>query len=344
MMMETANGVGVTAPAVFDMMLAYKTTAIVRTGIELGIFDRLGAGPAGAGEVASALELSERGTRLLLNSLVALGLVENGDTGYRLAPGVDPLLVRGRPGYVGDMIKVMASDWEWDALTTLPDAVRRGGAVVLENAETPGYKYWEDFAAHADAVATPTANLAADLLHGWASGRSRLDILDVACGHGLYGYTLAAREPQARVWSLDWPNVLPLARSRAESMGLGDRVHLVPGDMFRVEFGGPYDVVMITNVLHHFNRERGTELLERAAHVLPPGGKLVVVGFTVGDEVVPADAAAHLFSILMLVWTMAGEVHSATSYESMLTGTGFDNVAVHPVPGVPLHVIIADRT
>jgi len=245
----------VTVPLIFDMLLAYKTTAILSTGIELGVFDALAHGPATAEAVAGETGVAERGARLLLNGLAALGLVESDGTTFWLPPGSASHLVRGRPGFVGDMAKVMASRWEWEAFGVLPEAVRRGGPVAPEHAETPGYGYWEDFASYAGAVATPTAQLAAAGLKSWAAGRDRLDVLDVACGHGLYGFTIAGQHDQARVWSLDWPNVLEKARKHAAEAGLSDRFRAIAGDMFEVELGGPYDVVLVTNVLHHFSFE-----------------------------------------------------------------------------------------
>jgi C-methyltransferase len=241
------------------------------------------------------------------------------------------------------MAKIMASKWEWDALSTLPEAVRRGGTVTSQHAETPGYAYWEDFAAYADAVAVPAAGLMADALGTWASGRGRLNVLDMACGHGIYGYTLAARHAHAKVWSLDWPNVLPLARKRADRMGIADRVFTIAGDMFEADLGGPYDIVMITNVLHHFSERRAIDLLRRAAEVLVEDGRIVLVGFTVSDASPATEAAAHLFSILMLVWTHEGEVHSSDAYERMLGAAGFADARPYVVPDSPLRVIVARR-
>jgi C-methyltransferase len=330
-------------PAIFEMMQAYKSTALLASGIELGIFDDLASGEADAAPVAARLGLDERAARLLLNALAALGLLTSDGRSYGLTEGAATHLVRGRPGYVGDMAKVIASRWEWDALQRLPEAVRRGGAVVGEHAETPEYAYWEDFAAYAGAVAGPTARRAAAALAPWAAGRSSLDVLDVACGHGLYGFTLAVEQPHARVWSLDWPNVLPIALGHAERMGVAGRVSTIAGDMFEVPLGGPFDVVMITNVLHHFAEDRAHALLGRAREVLRPGGKLVVVGFTFEEGPPAADPQPHLFSILMLVWTTQGEVHSTAAYRRMLTDAGFSDVAMHSVPGLPLRVMLADR-
>jgi SAM-dependent methyltransferase len=338
-----ADQAELTPPVVFDMLLAYKNTAVLSAAIELGIFDAIAAGASTCAEVANRQQLDPRGTKLLLNALAALGLLTCDDADYRLAAGAEKILVRGRPGFVGDMAKVMASSWEWAALAGLPDAVRRGGTVAPQNAETPGYAYWEDFAAYASAVAAPTAKLMADVLGPWAAGRDRLNVLDLACGHGLYGYTLAARQPHAKVWSLDWSNVLPLALARATQMGMADRVSTIAGDMFDVDLGGPYDVVMITNVLHHFSEARAVQLLRRAAGVLAADGRIVLVGFTVSDAPPASEAAAHLFSILMLIWTHEGEVHSEHVYERMLADSGFTDATLYPVPALPLRVIVARR-
>ncbi|MDT4986721.1 MAG: hypothetical protein QOI74_815, partial [Micromonosporaceae bacterium] len=193
-----AGGDASSPAQIYDMLLAYKTTSMLSAGIELGVFDTLAAGPQTAAEVAAALDVAERGARLLCNGLAALGLLDTDAGAYRLAAAAGRYLVRGRPEYVGDMARVMASGWEWEAFGRLADAVRAGGPVVAEHAETPEYPYWEQFAAYAGAVARPTAGLAAATLAPWAARRPRLDVLDVACGHGLYGYTLAASQPQAR--------------------------------------------------------------------------------------------------------------------------------------------------
>lgn len=338
---QQASDHELTRSEVFDMLLAYKNTAVLTAAIELGVFDAVAAGATTPAQVADRQQLDPRGTRLLLNALAALRLLNSDGRTYHLPAGAANLLVRGRPGFVGGMAKVMASSWEWDALGHLPEAVRRGGTVTAQNAETPGYEYWQDFAAYADAVAAPTAELMADVLGPWASQRDSLNVLDMACGHGLYGYTLAARQPHARVWSLDWPNVLPLAREHAARMGVGDRAATIAGDMFEVDLGGPYDAVMITNVLHHFSQQRAVQLLRRAAGVLAEDGRIALVGFTLSDAPPASEAAAHLFSILMLIWTHEGEVHTEGAYVRMLAGAGFTGAEVHPVPGLPLRVIVA---
>jgi 2-polyprenyl-3-methyl-5-hydroxy-6-metoxy-1,4-benzoquinol methylase len=333
----------VTRQRVIEIMQGYRNTALLRTGIDLGVFGALAEGPRSAAELGARLETDERGMTILLNALTAIGLLRADGGAFQLASGVDKILVPGEPGYVGAHAKILASDWEWDALKTLDAAVRHGGAVVDEHAETPNFAYWEDFASYATLATGPTSDLVVDALRPWLAERDTVEVLDMACGHGLYGYTLAKAEPKARVTSLDWPNVVPIAAGQAEKLGVRDRVSFLEGDMFEVPLGGPYDVVYITNVLHHFSAEQAGQLVARAHGALRPGGRLVVVGFTVGDEAPDVDPAPHLFSVLMLAWTGGGQVHTEREYDEMLRGQGFRAPSVHALPGVPMKVLIAER-
>ncbi|MEU7779706.1 methyltransferase [Micromonospora parva] len=325
-----------------DMMQAYKKTSLLRTGVELGVFDALAAGPATAGGLAPKLGIHPRGARILLDALTAIRLTDRTGEHFSLTPAAADHLVSTRPDYLGGMVKVMSSDWEWDALRDLSAAVREGGTVLDVHAETPEYSYWEDFAAYATKVAQPTAEVMAEALAPWAKERAELDILDVACGHGVYGYTLAQHNPQATVTSLDWPNVLAVTEKHAERLGVRDRASFLPGDMFTTDLGGPYDVALLTNVTHHFSEERVHELVKRLGSVVKQGGRLVIVGFTTGDESPALDPAPYLFSVLMLVWTFEGESHSVAAYNRALAAAGFGPATVHPTD-LPFRVLVAEK-
>lgn len=332
----------VTRESLFSMMQAYKNTSLLRTGIDLGVFDLL-TERVSAEQVASSIGADSRGTRILLNALAALRLVDTDGQRFWLADGGERWLARSSPDYAGDMVHVFASDWEWDALKRLPDAVRHGGTVMDAHAETPEYKYWEDFAAYAPVVAKPTAEVLVDALEPWAAGRSSLDVLDVACGHGMYGFTVAQRYPHASVWALDWENVLRVTEEQAERLGVRERTNLIAGDMFTSPLGGPYDLILVTNVLHHFSEQRASELLARVGSALKPDGRIGIVGFTTGEALPAQDPAPHLFSVLMLVWTFQGEVHSQQAYDRMLAASGFHGAQTHAVPHLPFRVLVAAR-
>ncbi|MEU2182053.1 class I SAM-dependent methyltransferase [Streptomyces thermolilacinus] len=325
------------------MAQAVRRAGVLCAGMDLAVFDTMADGPADAETVAARLGVPARGARVLLRALAAIELLKTDGERFWLAPGVDRVLVRSSSGYFGDILRHAVSRYEWDALGRLSDAVRRGGTVLDTNAETPDYPFWADLARTPTPHTPLVADLLADALEPWAAGHERLDVLDVACGHGLYGYTVARRYPKARVRSVDWPGVLEHSRGHAERLGVLDRVELTPGDMFELPLGGPYDLTLITNVLHHFSAERAGQMLRRLAEVTRPGGRIGIVAVTADGRDPASDPVPHLFAALMLAWTHEGESHALETYRDLLTANGFGEPRLHEVGGVPLRLLLAER-
>ncbi len=136
------------------------------------------------------------------------------------------------------------------------------------------------------------AQLLANLVGGDA-GRP-LRVLDVAAGHGMFGITIAERHPQAHVTALDWKNVLAVAQENAGRAGVADRYALLPGSAFDVDWGGPYDVVLLTNFLHHFDAPTCEGLARRAFAALAPGGRALTLEFVPDKE-----EAGKLLSVII---------------------------------------------
>ena len=329
---------------ILRMLQGCHASAILRAAVELEVFSHLSRAAADAGAVASAIGADRRGTRILLDALAALGVVEVEEEKYRLSPAADSHLVPGRPAYLGDLARLYTSDYLWDALKQIPGAVRRGGTVLQRHAETPGHPFWEEFAAYSAATAGAVAESLCQLLAPWAAARMGLDVLDVACGTGLYGFTFARHQTRARVWSLDWPNVLPAAREHAERLGVLARVRFIEGDMFGVELGGPYDLIILSQVFHHYSEDRCVALLRRLAGALRADGRLAIHG-PVPAQAGPADDPfPFIFSLLMLIWTREGQAHSVSAYRRMLGATGFAPPVVHSPAGMTTRFLFADRS
>lgn len=325
------------------MFQGYQVTSILKTGIELGVFDQLAKGATHASSIAAGVGAEERGIRILLDALGAIGILESQNGTYRLTPVADNHLVKGRPGYMGDMVRIIVSDRLWEGFRQLPDSVRRGGTIMEDHAETPKHPFWEDFAAYSYAFAGQSGEALSGILAPWASTRKPLEVLDVACGTGLYGYILASQQPHARIWSLDWPNVLAITRGYAERMGILDRVQFIEGDLFDVPLKGPYDLILASHIFHHFSEERCVTLLRRLVSALKPNGRLAIHDFAPGETPPGADTPSYLFSAVMLVWTREGEAYSLDHYRRMLKATGFATPVVHNLEASPTRILIADK-
>jgi 2-polyprenyl-3-methyl-5-hydroxy-6-metoxy-1,4-benzoquinol methylase len=342
--MTEVDSRAITVPQLHDIARGYVKTALLRTAVDLLLFDELADGPADAVALAELLKTDARGMRILLDALTAIGLLRRDGARYALLPGGEDLLVSTSPQFFGHAVRLGASDWEWDAQKRLTDAVRHGGTVTETHALTPCFDYWEDFANHTSWFNGGAVELMADHLVPWAAGRESVDVLDIACSHGGYGFTFAQRVPHARIWDLDWPNVLEITKRNAERLGLADRVEFIAGDMFEVPLGGPYDVVMLTNVLHHFSEDKATALLKRVGAVVKPGGVIAVVGHTYDEQDTPeTKPLPFMFSVIMLVQTHDGQTHPVAAYRRMLTDAGFRDPRIHSAEKAMHRLFIAQR-
>jgi 2-polyprenyl-3-methyl-5-hydroxy-6-metoxy-1,4-benzoquinol methylase len=164
-------------------------------------------------------------------------------------------------------------------------------------------------------------------------------VLDIAAGHGIFGITLAQRNPQAEVVAVDWPRVLTVATENAVALGVAARHSTVPGDAFTVDWGAGYDVALVTNFLHHFDVPTCTAFLRKVHASLNEGGRMVILEFVPNeDRVSPSFPAA--FALAMLAETAGGDAYTMAELTSMSEAAGFHGVTRHDLPG-PQSVIVA---
>jgi C-methyltransferase len=337
-----SNGAPPSPEPVMNMLQGLQVAGILKGGIELGVFDQIAAGHREAEPIAAAVGADERATRILLDALVAIGVLSGRD-GYDLSPAADAFLVRNRPAYIGGAADIFTGTWAWENYGRIADVVRNGGTLMEEDAETPGHDFWTTFASSSTGIATPTTQALAETLEPWAQERDELAVLDVACGSGLYGLAIASKHPTARLTLLDWSNVLELARGNVARFGLEDRTTYIDGDAFEADLGGPYDLIVVSHFFHHFSEDRCRAALERFAAALKQGGRIAINEFTAAAESPADDPFPALFSVVMLAWTRDGSAYPVSDYEAWLADAGFAAPEIHDGRGMPSRMIIAER-
>jgi 2-polyprenyl-3-methyl-5-hydroxy-6-metoxy-1,4-benzoquinol methylase len=99
-------------------------------------------------------------------------------------------------------------------------------------------------------------------------------VLEVGCGHGLFSGYLARRSPGLQVVGVDI-DVDKIAVAAAAEPLDGGRLRFAVGDSCSVP-EGPWDAVVLVDVLYLLDEAGQRALLESCAAVLAPGGVLVV--------------------------------------------------------------------
>ena len=314
----------------FSTISAYQRTEALKAAIELGVFSAIGEGKATAAEIAAKCETSERGMRILCDFLCTIGFLEKSAQRYILTLDSSVFLDQRSPAYLGGAIEFMATEKLTGNFRNLAEAVRAGGTTDEEGGTVaPDNPIWVKFArAMAPMMALP-AQLLAKLVD--PSADRELKILDIAAGHGLFGIEFAKNNPQANVTALDWAKVLEVAKANAEKAGVIDRYATIEGSAFDVDYGTGYDLVLLTNFLHHFDPPTNEMLLRKVHAALAEGGRAVTLEFVPNeDRISPPDTAG--FSMMMLGSTPSGDAYTFSELERMLVNAGFSHNEMHQLP------------
>jgi len=327
--------------ALFDTLTAYQRTAALRAAVELDLFTAIAEGAATVDALAARTGAAPRCVRGLADALAAVGFLTKSGDRYALAPELAPMLDGRSPTCIAGAVRFIGNPALWQAFGDLTTAVRRGGTTWEgEGSVDPDNPLWVEFAR----AMAPTAAFTATALAG-ALGRpdrDRIDLLDVAAGHGLFGITLASRHPGTHVTALDWASVLAVAEQNARAAGVADRFQRLPGSAFDLDWGGPYDVVLLTNFLHHFDPPTCETIFKKAHAALRPDGRCVTVEFVPDeDRIKPAPAAT--FTLVMLATTRGGDVYTFSEYERMARNAGFARSELLELPPAPQRAIVSHR-
>ena len=324
-------------PAViFDALNAYQRSAALKAAIELDIFTGISRGKHTASELAQTIGATERGVRILCDYLVLQNLLSKEANRYSNTGNSAMFLDRNSPACFASAAGFMLDPRLTAGYTDLAQVVRTGlpdgGTVSHDN------PIWVAFAKNMAPMIFPAAMDLAEIV----AGSEPLKVLDIAAGHGLFGIAIAQRNPKAQITALDWPGVLAVARENAQKFGVADRHSTIEGDAFEVDFDGPYDMVLVTNFFHHFNRETCESLMRKIHAALTPGGRCVTVEFVPNDDRVSPPTAAG-FSMMMLGSTPEGDAYTFAEYESMFRNAGFGSSTKQDLPRGPQSVIISER-
>lgn len=325
----------------FQTINAYQRTEALKAAIELEVFTAIGEGKTSPQAIAERCGAAERGIRILCDFLCIMGFLNKSGQEYSLTPDSAMFLDKKSPAYMGGATEFMLSPMLTAGFKDFTAAVRKGGVTAsAEGTIAPDHPVWVDFArAMAPMMALP-AELMARLVDPEAN--QKLKILDIAAGHGLYGIAFAKKNPHAEVVALDWTNVLEVAKENARNAGVADRYSTIAGSAFDVDYGEGYDLVLLTNFLHHFDPPTCETLLRKVHTALAEGGRAVTLEFVPNeDRITPPEAAS--FSVMMLGSTPAGDAYTFSELERMTKAAGFSSSEIHPLPPSIQQAVISQK-
>ena len=324
---------------IWQIMTGFQHSAAFKTAVEVELFTKIAEGNKTPTTLGPACGAADRGVRILADSLAVIGLLNKENGEYSLNDVSSAFLDKHSPMYLGSVVEFIMSPQQRRGFDDLTSAVRHGGSSITGDASMdPNSEMWVTFAKAMAPMMMPSAQMIAANV-GFEPNR-KFKVLDIAAGHGMFGITLAKAFPQAEIYALDWENVLTVATENAQKFGVADRHHLIPGSAFDTEFGDGYDVVLVTNFLHHFDVETCTNFMRKVRASLADGGKAMTLEFVPNDDRVSPPSEA-LFSLVMLAATPAGDAYTFAELKQLLEEAGFSRNEHIPLTPMPQHLIVS---
>jgi demethylspheroidene O-methyltransferase len=306
----------------FDIAAGFVYSQVLHACVSLGLLESLAESPRSVAELRGQTGLDEAALQRLLLAASSLRLVEQCRDG-RYTLGEHGAAMLGNPG-ISAMVRHHAMLY-----ADLADPV----ALLRDRSDSQLSRYWAyatseqpdrlDAPAvrdYSDLMAQSQAFVATDILDAYPMRRHR-KLLDLAGGEGVFVGEAAQRWAHLEPTLFDLPAVAGIAADRIARLDLGDRVHVVGGDLFGAEVPQGFDLVSLVRVVHDHDDAEALAILKAAHRALLPGGRLLIaepMAGTPGAEPM-GDAYFGLY-----LWAMgSGRARRVGELKDMLNQAGF---------------------
>ena len=308
------------------LAFGFAPPLMVRSAVQLGLFDALAAAPLTAPALAAALDASIRGVTPLCEALAAFGLLARDAQGrFGLTSLSSAYLLTSKPEQNLGALFVQAGSQLIPSWLELTQCVRSGRPHTAVNRPHDGAPLFGDMVEGLLPMNWAAACQLADHVMGEGPCARALKILDVAAGSGVWSLPFARKSPGARVTAVDWPDVLPVTRRVCERYGLADRYRFSAGDLGEADLGRHHDWALLGHILHSEGEASSRRLLARVCAALAPGGGVAIAEF-LSEEDRSGPMPALVFALNMLVHSEAGSTFSFGQIAEWLREAGFVDV------------------
>lgn len=294
----------------------YWETKILLTAVRLDVFSALNGKPKTVGEVAGRIGAHEATLSLLLNALVAMRLLTKEGEVYANSSAAERHLVRHSARYIGHLL--LLHDAEWNNWGKLEDTIRTGKRSVDRHVFETDPELGSNVLAVLHRIGQQSGPDFARRLQ--LAGRIRL--LDLGGGAGTNAIAFCRTYPELTATVFDLPATLRLTETTVKDAGLESRIALLPGDFNTDPLGGPYDVVLMSDILHYQTFDTNAALVRKVFTHLAPGGRLIIKDRFL-DDAGTGPAWTTAFAVHILVNTQQGGCYKTGDAIQWMTQAGF---------------------
>ena len=305
-----------TAEALLEVLRGYYPACVLIAAAELDVFTCLHGQPMSAADLADRIQCDRRATAILLDALAAMRLLVKREGVYEVPATVTELLTETGVHCALGMVRHQGNCLRrWGQLARVTQTGRPvEGEVSVRGATADRAAFIRAMHEVSDPVA-PT--LVASL--GPLAFRH---LLDIGGASGTWAVPFLRLYPTSSATIFDLPEVIPMAESLLTTVGLRDRVRLVPGSFYTDALPAGADLAWVSAIVHQNSREQNRALFAKVCAALVPGGRILIRDFVMDDTRTDPSAGAF-FAVNMLVSTPGGGTFTLRELRDDLAAAGF---------------------
>ena len=300
-------------------MTGHIVASAVNIVARLGVSDKLAAGPRTAEDLARETGVNADALYRVMRALSSVGLYEEvSPRTFALTPAGGALC----DGPIRWMALWIAGEFNFHVYANAMHSVKTGESAVPA---TTGSAVFEHFARNPelskvfnDAMTGFSAAVIPAVIEAYDF--NGIDTLvDVAGGHGAVLTGILQKYPSMKGVLFDLDHVIEGAKPQIAAQGLSARVSTASGDFFKsVPSGG--DAYIMKHIIHDWDDEKASTILENIRKVLPKGGRVILI-----ESVIPAGNEPGLGKIIdleMLVMP-GGRERTEQEFRALFDRAGF---------------------
>ena len=310
----------------FDWMGGFVHTQVLLACVQLRVFERLAQQPLTLDQLAHELDIVACHIEPLFESARAMGLLHTDAQGcYHVGPlgrivlshpGIAQMVEHNQLLYrdMADPISFLRQSDQGMLAAYWPYAQSAGAQPALQQDAAQQLRRYS-------ALMDASQGFVITEILSHYRFRDHDTVLDLGCGKGRFMAALGERHPHLRLQLFDLPAVLDLARQRLTQAGLETRAQFHPGSFLDDPLPEGADLVTLVRVAHDHSDQAVRCILDKVAHILPPGGRVLLaepmqLG---GSDAAVVDPYYHFYMQAM----GRGRLRSPAQLMRLLKDSGF---------------------
>ncbi len=313
------------APAPMLDMAGALAFQVVSTAVHLNLFNTLHEKPSTLAELTQTLNCQERGLQKLLAALTSLGYVSEKNGRFQITPMTEKWFLDGA---VLDL-NAGVTCWGLFLQELWPHAPE-----VVQSGKRP-YDFYQFVGSdpilshNFQQMMVGNANIMAPDIVKKIQLPPDARLLDVGGGHGMFTVHFCEANPTLQATIVDSAIALETAKRHVAAHQLEGRVTLAAEDIWQMDWGKDYDLILLFNFIHHYDLVTNKELLQKVNAALKPGGQVAILDQLEGNVFGAATNAVVQLVGFMYYLFADGRTFSRSEVEYLLGETGFSQIQVH---------------